>query len=28
MLWADDAEVAAIEGRDFGGVEAFRRGDH
>jgi hypothetical protein len=25
---ADDAEVATVEGRHFGGVEPLRRGDH
>jgi len=28
MPRADDAEVAAVERRHFGGVEALRRGDH
>jgi hypothetical protein len=28
MPRGDDAEVAAIERRDFGGVEPFRRGDY
>jgi hypothetical protein len=28
MPRADDAEVAAVEGRDFGGVEPLRRSDH
>ncbi len=28
MSWPDHAEVAAIEGRDFGGAEPLGRGDH
>lgn len=28
MPWADDAEVATIEGCHFSGVEALGRGDH
>lgn len=28
MPWPDDAEVATIEGRDFGGVEALRCRDY
>jgi len=28
VLWPNDAEMAAVEGRDFGGVESLRRGDY
>jgi hypothetical protein len=28
VLWPHDAEVATVEGRDFGGIESLRRGDH
>jgi hypothetical protein len=28
VSWPDDAEMATIEGRDFGGVEPLRRSDH
>lgn len=28
MPRAHDAEVATVEGRDFGGMESLRRGNH
>jgi hypothetical protein len=28
VTWPDDAEVATVEGRHFGDVEALSRGDH
>jgi hypothetical protein len=28
MSWPDNAEVATVEGRDLGGIESLRRGDH